>query len=149
MKLCVRTAAVVAIVMVFGLGQALSAQTLPLDVLATRSADGPIARATALELAKLEHAAPAADFNRDDRAIGLTKREARPADATAAVRQSKRGVIGAVIGAAAGAVLGVGLAIGYATRDCGGSCSDERAMIGVSLIGIPVAAGVAGYYIAK
>jgi hypothetical protein len=46
-------------------------------------------------------------------------------------------------------VLGVGLAIEYATRDCGSSCSDERAMIGVSLIGIPIAGGLAGYHIAR
>jgi hypothetical protein len=54
-----------------------------------------------------------------------------------------------VIGAAAGAVLGVGLAVSYATRQCGSSCGDERAMIWVSLIGIPVAGGFAGYHIAK
>jgi hypothetical protein len=113
----------------------------------TESAAGSIARAASLELAKLEHAGPGAGFTRGGRVL---EGEAPHAEApAAAARQSKRGVIGAVIGAAAGAVLGVGLAIGYATRDCGSSCSDERVMIGVSLIGIPVAGGFAGYHIAK
>jgi hypothetical protein len=98
-------------------------------------------------VAKLEHSQRAAEFTRVDRVL---KAEAAHAEAPAvAARQSKRGAIGAVIGAAAGAVLGVGLAIGYATRDCGNGCSDERAMIWVSLIGIPVAGGLAGYHIAK
>ena len=146
MRIDVRIAVVLATV-VLGLGQSLSAQTLPPGVFATAPADGPIARATARELAKLEHPGPAAEFNRDDRVI---QDAALHAEAPAlAARQSKRGVIGAVIGAAAGAVLGVGLAIGYATRDCGSSCSDERVMIGVSLVGIPIAGGLAGYHIAK
>jgi hypothetical protein len=144
MRIDVRTAVGLATALVLGVGQPLSAQTQPSDFFATGSAEGPIARATALELAKLEHSEHAAEFNRVDRG---RKAEAPHAEAT--TRQSKRGALGAVIGAAAGAVLGVGLAIGYATRDCGSSCSDERAMIGVSLIGIPVAAGLAGYHIAK
>ena len=144
MKIDVRTAVVLATVLVLGVGQSLSAQTRPSAFFATESAEGPIARATALELAKLEHSEPAAEFNR-----GL-KIDAPHGGATAAVaRRSKRGAIGAVIGAAAGAVLGVGLAVGYATRQCGSSCSDERAMVWVSLIGIPVAGGLAGYHIAK
>ena len=147
MRIDARTAVVLATVVVLGVGQSLSAQTHPPGSFATASADGPIARATALQLAKLEHSGPAAEFNRDDRVI---KGGALHAEASAvAARQSKRGVIGAVIGAAAGMVLGAGLAFGYATRDCGSSCSDERAMIGVSLIGIPVAGGLAGYHIAK
>jgi len=147
MRIDVRTAVVLATVVVLGVGPSLSAQTLPSDAIATESAEGPIARAAALQLAKLEQSEPAAKFVHGDRVV---KAEAPRAKASAAAaRQSKRGVIGAVIGAAAGAVLGVGLAIGYATRDCGSSCSDERAMIGVSLIGIPVAGGLAGYHIAK
>ena len=147
MRIDAQTAVVLATVVVLGVEPSLSAQTYPSDFLTTESAEGPIARATALELAKLEHFGPAAEFNRRDRAL---KGEApHPEAPAAAARQSKRGVIGAVVGAAAGAVLGVGLAIGYATRDCGSSCSDERAMIGVSLIGIPVVGGLAGYHIAK
>ena len=142
-----RTTVVLATVVVLGLGQSLSAQTLPSNVFATESAEGPIARAAALELAKLDHSGPAAEFAQSDR---VRKAEAPHAEVQpSAPRRTKRGVIGAVVGAAAGAVLGVGLAIGYATRDCGGSCSDEKAMIGVSLIGIPIAGGLAGYHIAK
>ena len=148
MRIDVRIAVLVATVLVLGGGQSLSAQTHPSGVFATDVAEGPIARATALEVAKLEHSGPAAEFNSGGRL--LVKGAAPHAEApAAAARPSKRGVIGAVIGAAAGAVLGAGLAIGYATRDCGSSCSDERAMIGVSLIGIPVAGGLAGYHIAK
>ena len=148
MRITVRTVAVLTTVVVLCVGQSLSAQTLSPDVFSVASAEGPIARATARELAKLEleHSGRTAELIRGVRA---PHGEARHAEAAAAARQSRRGVIGAVIGAAAGAVLGVGLAIGYATRDCGGSCRDERVMIGVSLIGIPVAAGIAGYYIAK
>jgi hypothetical protein len=147
MKNAIRTAVVLATALVLGVGQSLSAQTRPSEFLATESSGGPIARAAALELAKLEHSEPAAEFDRDDRGL-MTDVRYGTAPAAAAP-PSKRGVIGAVIGAAAGAVLGVGLAIGYATRQCGSSCGDERAMIWVSLIGIPVAGGFAGYHIAK
>ena len=147
MKIDVRTAVVLATALVLGVGQSLSAQTRPSVFFATEPAEGPIARATALELAKLEHAEAAAEFNRVH--YGL-RTDAPHGEATAAAaRQSKRGAIGAVIGVAAGALLGVGLAVGYATRQCGSSCADERAMIWVSLIGIPVAGGLAGYHIAK
>jgi hypothetical protein len=147
MRIDVRTTVVLATVVVLGVGQSLSAQTHPASFMATASPDGPIARASARELAKLQHSGSAADFNRGDRVI---KGHARHAEAPAgAARVSKRGAIGAVIGAAAGVLLGVGLAINYATRDCGSSCTDERAMIGVSLVGIPVAGGLAGYHIAK
>ena len=146
MKIDVRTAVVLATALVLGVGQPLSAQTHPSDSFATEAAEGPIARTAALELAKLEHSEHAAGLNRADRRLKADAHAEAPA---AAARQSRRGVIGAVIGAAAGAVLGVGLAVGYATRDCGSGCGDERAMIWVSLIGIPVAGGLAGYHIAK
>jgi hypothetical protein len=64
MKIDVRTAVVLATALVFGVGQSLSAQTRPSVFFATEPAEGPIARATALELAKLEHAEAAAAFNR-------------------------------------------------------------------------------------
>ena len=147
MKTDVRTVVVLATVLVLGVGQSLSAQTRPAAFFATESAEGPIARATAREIEKLERAEPAADFTRVHDGLNA---DAPPAEApAAAARRSKRGAIGAVIGAAAGALLGVGLAVGYGTRQCGSSCSDERAMIWVSLIGIPVAGGFAGYHIAK
>jgi hypothetical protein len=145
MKIDVRTAVVLATVLVLGTGRSLAAQTLAVECFATEPAEGPIARATALELAKLEHAEPAAEFNR----VRRGRTDATHGATSAAAPQSKRGVIGAVIGAAAGALLGAGLAVGYATRQCGSSCTDERAMIWVSLIGIPVAGGLAGYHIAK
>lgn len=63
-------------------------------------------------------------------------------------RTGRRGsVLGAAIGAGAGVFLGVGSAIALATRQCGNSCADERFLIGVSLVGIPVAGGLAGYYL--
>jgi hypothetical protein len=147
MKVDLRTVAVLMTAAVLGAGQSLSAQTHPPDIFANESAAGPIARATAVEVSKLQHFGSSGEFDLDD---GGTRGDALHAGAPAvAARNSKRGVIGAVIGAAAGAVLGVGLAIEYATRDCGSSCSDERAMIGVSLIGIPIAGGLAGYHIAR
>jgi hypothetical protein len=142
-----KNALVFAIVVVLGTGQSLSAQMHPSVFSPTEATHGPLARATAAELARLERSGPVFELTRDGRAIN--PQALRGEAGAVAARQSRRGVIGAVIGAAAGALLGVGLAIGYATRDCGSSCTDERAMIGVSLIGIPVAGGLAGYYIAK
>lgn len=53
--------------------------------------------------------------------------------------------LGAVIGAAGGLVLGFGVAIALADKQCGGSCADERILVGVSLVGIPIAGGLLGY----
>jgi hypothetical protein len=58
-------------------------------------------------------------------------------------RGSKRN---AVIGAGAGAFLGYLIALNVAFRDCGGGCGDERALIGVALVGTPVAGGLLGYH---
>jgi hypothetical protein len=147
MRIDVGTAVVLATALALGGGQSVAAQTLPAELFPTEAAEGPIARAATVELTKLAHSEPAAEVNRADR---LAKAAARRAETrVGAARQSKRGAIGAVIGAAAGAVLGVGLAVGLATRDCGSGCGDERAMIWVSLIGIPIAGGLAGYHIAK
>lgn len=55
--------------------------------------------------------------------------------------------LGAVIGAGAAGFLGVGLAIGLATKDCDGSCTDEKVGMGVALIGLPIGGGFAGYYL--
>jgi hypothetical protein len=55
--------------------------------------------------------------------------------------------LGAVIGAAAGAVAGSLIALGVAFQQCGGSCSDEKFLMGLSIIGIPVAGGFLGYYL--
>jgi hypothetical protein len=145
MNINVKTAVVLATALVVGVGQPLSAQTHPADSFA-ESGEGPIARAAALELAKLEVSESFTPFDRADKASTADAPAPAPA---AAARRSKRGAIGAVIGAAAGAVLGVGLAVNYATRQCGSSCSDEKALIWASLIGIPIGGGVAGYYIGK
>jgi hypothetical protein len=55
--------------------------------------------------------------------------------------------LGAAIGAGAGAFLGFLTAVNLATRDCGGDCSDEKFLMGLSLVGMPVGGGLAGYYL--
>jgi len=54
--------------------------------------------------------------------------------------------IGAVAGAGAGLLVGglVGLSMG--DKDCGSSCTDEKALVGLSVIGLPVALGLLGCY---
>jgi hypothetical protein len=58
-------------------------------------------------------------------------------------RGSKWGALG---GAAAGLWLGVGAAVGLATTQCGGSCTDEKALAWTAVIGLPVAGGFLGYH---
>jgi LPXTG-motif cell wall-anchored protein len=38
------------------------------------------------------------------------------------------------------------IAPGIAFSPCGGSCTDEKAMLGATIVGLPVGLGVAGYY---
>lgn len=57
-------------------------------------------------------------------------------------RGSRRG---AIIGAAGGFALGVVSALSLSYRQCGGSCADERVLIGASLVGMPIAGGFLGY----
>jgi len=54
--------------------------------------------------------------------------------------------LGAVVGVGAGALVGFMSAVSLSDRDCGGNCADEKFLIGASLIGIPVAGGLIGYY---
>jgi hypothetical protein len=54
-------------------------------------------------------------------------------------------LLGAVIGAAGGFVLGYASAIALADKPCGGSCADEKILIGASLVGMPIAGGLLGY----
>lgn len=62
-------------------------------------------------------------------------------------RISHRGSrLGAVVGAGAGAFVGFLAALNLAFKDCGGDCSDEKWLVGVSLVGIPVGGGFLGYY---
>jgi hypothetical protein len=64
------------------------------------------------------------------------------------IRSSMRprgSVIGAVGGAAGGLLLGYLAAVNLAYKQCGDSCTDEKVLIGLSLVGLPVAGGVVGY----
>lgn len=62
--------------------------------------------------------------------------------------QGRRGSIkGAIIGAGIGAFAGVVTALNLAFKDCGGSCTDEKLLIGLSLFGMPTGGGLAGYYL--
>jgi hypothetical protein len=61
--------------------------------------------------------------------------------------ERRRAIISALIGAGAGAFLAVGTSISLATRDCGGDCTDEKVLIGVSLAGMPTAGGFLGYWL--
>ena len=53
--------------------------------------------------------------------------------------------IGAAIGAAGGFVLGYAAAVQLAYKQCNGSCSDEKALMALSLVGLPIAGGWLGY----
>jgi hypothetical protein len=53
--------------------------------------------------------------------------------------------IGAAIGAAGGFVLGGAAAVNLAYKQCNGSCSDEKALMALSLVGLPIAGGWLGY----
>jgi hypothetical protein len=62
-------------------------------------------------------------------------------------RAGRRGSVrNAIIGAGAGAFLGFVMGLNVALRDCGGDCRDERVLVGLSLVGTPVAGGLLGYY---
>ena len=51
----------------------------------------------------------------------------------------------AAAGAAAGIALGLMSTVRIAFSPCGGSCTDEKMLIGLSLVGLPVLGGVMGY----
>ena len=53
--------------------------------------------------------------------------------------------LGAVIGAALGIGFGTASALHLAFKQCGGSCADEKLLIAVSLVGMPIAGGFLGY----
>jgi hypothetical protein len=78
---------------------------------------------------------------------GRGVRIARPSVAEIREITRRRGSkLGAVIGAGAGGFLGFVTALNLALRDCGGDCRDERFLVGLSLVGAPVAGGVLGYF---
>lgn len=53
--------------------------------------------------------------------------------------------VGAAVGATAGIVAGLLTAPYWMMKPCGGSCSDEQFMLGVSLVGLPIAGALVGY----
>jgi hypothetical protein len=59
--------------------------------------------------------------------------------------RTRGSIAGAVGGAAGGLLLGYFAAINLAYKQCGDSCTDEKVLMGLSLVGLPVAAGVLGY----
>jgi hypothetical protein len=52
----------------------------------------------------------------------------------------------AAVGAGVGFFLGASIAVGLGYKLCGASCSDEKILAGLSVIGLPVALGLLGYY---
>jgi len=52
----------------------------------------------------------------------------------------------AAVGAGAGLLVGAYVGLSMADKYCGNSCSDEKALVGLSVIGLPIALGVLGYY---
>jgi hypothetical protein len=61
---------------------------------------------------------------------------------------TKRGSVpGAIIGAGAGFAVGLLAAVNLAYKYCGRSCDDEKVLIGLSLVGLPILGGVIGYRI--
>ena len=53
--------------------------------------------------------------------------------------------VGAAVGATAGIVVGMLTAPYWMMKQCGRSCGDEGFMLGVSLVGLPVAGALVGY----
>lgn len=53
--------------------------------------------------------------------------------------------VGAAVGATAGIVAGLLTAPYWMMKQCNGSCGDEQFMLGVSLVGLPIAGAVVGY----
>jgi hypothetical protein len=53
--------------------------------------------------------------------------------------------IGAVVGVAGGIFAGTLSAAALGYKQCGRSCDDERVLMALSLVGIPIAGGIAGF----
>jgi hypothetical protein len=94
-------------------------------------------------------------------ADGVYEGNSRVAEITEVVERSLRGDIlrvalpperrgswlGALIGGVGGGVLGVGVALGIGMENqCGSSCADEEALMGLSAVGLPLAGGWLGYH---
>ena len=50
------------------------------------------------------------------------------------------------VGAGGGFLLGAYIGTSLAFTDCGASCSDEKFLAGLSVVGLPIALGLLGYY---
>ena len=85
----------------------------------------------------------------DDRITLTTNGNASPVelerDAIARIQRPTKGsVLGGVLGVAVGALAGVVTSVNLGMKQCGESCNDEKALIGLSLVGMPIAGGFAG-----
>lgn len=61
------------------------------------------------------------------------------------IERTRGSKVGAIAGATAGIVAGIVTAPYWMMKPCGGSCGDEQFMLGVSLVGLPVAGALVGY----
>jgi hypothetical protein len=70
-----------------------------------------------------------------------------PRSAVREIRLERTGgsKVGAAVGATAGIVAGLLTAPYWMMKPCNGSCGDEQLMLGVSLVGLPVAGALVGY----
>jgi hypothetical protein len=59
---------------------------------------------------------------------------------------TRMAAVGAAVGAGIGLLVGAYVGLSMADKYCGSSCSDEKALVGLSVIGPPIALGVLGYY---
>jgi uncharacterized protein YqgC (DUF456 family) len=84
-----------------------------------------------------------------DHAVKLADVVGVPRDDVVEIRGTVRrgSVVGAVLGASAGGVIGFFSAMSLAFKQCGGSCDDEKALMALSLVGLPIAGGLLGYYV--
>jgi hypothetical protein len=86
---------------------------------------------------------------------GVYLRGRRVADTDAVVKHISRPdivritIVGAVLGAGAGFFVGYVSAVGLAFKDCGGDCTDEKVLIGLSVVGLPILGGTLGYYVGR
>jgi hypothetical protein len=65
-------------------------------------------------------------------------------------RHEKRGSgWGALAGGIAGFVVGARLGVSLGFKQCGNSCDDEKLLMGLSLIGLPIGAGALGYQVGR
>ena len=61
------------------------------------------------------------------------------------IERTRGSKVGAAAGATAGIVAGLLTAPYWMMKQCGGSCGDEQLMLGVSLVGLPLAGALVGY----